>query len=112
MQTGRSGYDDNPALVGVTWAAEPAPATTGDSGVYHNTPMAGEPFRTVFMGQEINIPARDRNNLSALTLGSTFYFPHQGDNMFSPIFALYCVSGSPPIHPYGILGSRPVTTWR
>ena len=76
------------ALVGVTWAAEPAPATTGEGGAYH-TSMAGESFRTVFMGQEINIPARDRNNLTTLTLGSTFYFPHQGDNMFSPIFDLY-----------------------
>jgi hypothetical protein len=68
--------------------AEPVPPTTRGSGAYE-TPLAGEPFKTVFMGQEINIPARDRNNLTALTLGGTVYFPHQGDNMGSPLFALY-----------------------
>ena len=68
--------------------AEPLPPTTRGSGAYV-TPLAGEPFKTVFMGQEINIPARDRNDLTALTLGGTVYFPRQGDNMGSPLFALY-----------------------
>ena len=59
-----------------------------DDGAYL-TPMAGEPYKTVFAGQEINIPARDRNNTTALTLGFTGYFPKQGDIGASPIFALY-----------------------
>ena len=72
---------------GLAWA-EPADTTASGSGT-HQTPLAGEPLKTVFMGQEINIPARDRNNLAALTLGGTVYFPHQGDNVGSPLFALY-----------------------
>ena len=65
---------------------EPAPQNTG--GKYH-TPLAGEPFRLNFMGRSIDIPARDRGNLTSVELGETVYFRELADTTFDPIFALY-----------------------
>src|SRR5271169_4272344 len=45
---------------------------------YH-TPLAGEPFHTVLMGEKIDVPAEDRAYVTALTLGGTIYSPKQGD---------------------------------
>jgi len=67
---------------------ETAMAPTGSGDKYH-TPLAGEPYHTVFMGQPLDVPAQDRTNVTALTLGATYYTPSQGDTSGSPIFALY-----------------------
>jgi hypothetical protein len=78
--------DELPAVTSSPTETVAAPA--GDSGGYH-TPLAGEPYHTVFMGQPIDVPAQDRGNVSALTLGATYYTPSEGDTSGSPIFALY-----------------------
>jgi len=49
------------------------------AGVYH-TPLAGEPLHTEFMGRNVDVPALDRGNIMALTLGGTYYMPKQGGN--------------------------------
>jgi hypothetical protein len=63
-------------------------AVSGEAAEYH-TPLAGEPFRTVFIGKSIDIPAKDRGSVTALTLGGVFYTPKQGDTFATPIGALY-----------------------
>lgn len=75
--------------------AEPTVAQGGevedaDSGadVYH-TPLAGEPFHNVFLGRAFEISARDRRQLTSLTLGGAYYTQKQGDTPFTPVFALY-----------------------
>lgn len=66
--------------------ADQAPA--GNSYEYH-TPLAGEPLHAVFMGDLVDIPARNRGHLTALTLGGTFYTPKQGSTSYSPIGSFY-----------------------
>jgi hypothetical protein len=58
------------------------------TGAYH-TPLAGEPLHTVFMGKAVDVPAMDRGNIMALTLGATYYTPKQGSIIGSPIGAFY-----------------------
>jgi len=58
------------------------------AGVYH-TPLAGEPLHTEFMGRNVDVPALDRGNIMALTLGGTYYMPKQGGITGSPIGAFY-----------------------
>ena len=67
---------------------QPAGAEEPQGGEYH-TPLAGEPFKTTFMGENVDVPKRDRGNVTALTLGGTFYTPKQGSIAGSPIAALY-----------------------
>ena len=67
---------------------EPGGAAHGN-GVEYHTPLAGEPLHTVFMGSAVDIPAMDRNRVSALTLGGGFYTPKQGETVATPIGALY-----------------------
>jgi hypothetical protein len=63
-------------------------AASGATAEYR-TPLSGEPFNTVFMGKSIDIPARDRGHVTALTLGGEFYTPKQGDTSATPIGALF-----------------------
>ncbi len=60
----------------------------GGKPAYH-TPLAGEPVQMLFMGEAVDIPRRDRGNVSDLTLGGTFYSPKQGNTVGIPFFALY-----------------------
>lgn len=53
------------------------------------TPLAGEPFHSVFMGHPVDIPARDRGQETALMLGGVFYIPKQGETSGAPLAALY-----------------------
>lgn len=53
------------------------------------TPLAGKPLTTTVFGQNISIPARDRNNVLALVLGGTLFEPSFGDTEVLPIGALY-----------------------
>jgi len=69
-------------------STETVPVPTGNNDEYH-TPLAGEPYHTVFMGQPVDVPAQDRGHVTALTLGATYYIPSQGDTSGSPIFSLY-----------------------
>ena len=75
-------------LLATASPTETVPAPTGNNDEYH-TPLAGEPYHTVFMGQPVDVPAQDRGHVTALTLGATYYTPSQGDTSGSPIFALY-----------------------
>jgi hypothetical protein len=63
-------------------------AVSGDAESYH-TPLAGEPFHTIFMGRPVDVAARDRGNDSALMLGSVLYTPKQGDASGALIGAVY-----------------------
>jgi hypothetical protein len=56
--------------------------------IYH-TPMAGEPYRIQAFGRVIDIPARDRDSYTALSLGAEVYHPRLGSQDFQPIAALY-----------------------
>jgi hypothetical protein len=60
-----------------------------DQTMEYHTPLAGEHFHTVFMGNPVDIPAQDRGRVSALTLGGVYYTPEQGSTSASPIGALY-----------------------
>ena len=63
-------------------------AASGQAAEYH-TPLAGEPFHTVFMGKTVDIPARNRGHVNALLLGGVFYTPKQGETSGSPLGAIY-----------------------
>lgn len=78
--------DQEPTQTVDSGPSEPAPQNI--DGKYH-TPLAGEPFRLNFMGRSIDIPARDRGNLTSVELGGTVYFRELADTTFDPIFALY-----------------------
>ena len=63
-------------------------AFAAESAAYR-TPLAGEPLHTEFMGEKIDVPAMDRGNIMALSLGATYYTPKQGSISGSPIGAFY-----------------------
>jgi hypothetical protein len=63
-------------------------AASGEAAEYH-TPLAGEPLHTVFMGKPVDIPALDRDRVTALTLGGVFYTPKQGETFATPIGAIF-----------------------
>lgn len=54
-----------------------------------HVPIAGEEYKTRFMGQSILIPKRNRDNVFALTLGANLYNPEVSDDFVLPIAALY-----------------------
>lgn len=62
--------------------------TASEEAEYH-TPLAGEPFRTMLMGKQVDVPVRDRSHVNALMLGGIFYTPKQGNTSGTPIGALY-----------------------
>lgn len=64
-------------------------ATVRESQPGYRTPLAGEPFHTVFLGETVDIPRRDRGNQMALSLGGTFYLPKDGNDIGIPLIALY-----------------------
>jgi hypothetical protein len=59
-----------------------------EAAPYH-TPLAGEQLHTVFLGRSVDIPARDRGHVTAITLGGVFYLPEQGTTSATPIGSLY-----------------------
>ncbi|NVN91332.1 MAG: porin [Desulfuromonadales bacterium] len=63
-------------------------AASGEATEYH-TPLAGEPFQTIFMNRQIDIQAQDRGHVTALSLGGAFYSPKQGATSATPIGALF-----------------------
>lgn len=63
-------------------------ADRGETAEYR-TPLAGEPFHTVFMGKPVAIPAQNRGSVTALTLGGGGYLPKQGETSVTPIAALF-----------------------
>ncbi len=67
---------------------EPTPAASPEAASYH-TPLAGEPYTTTIFGKKASIPARDRENILSLTLGTNIYTPELGGNSALPIAALY-----------------------
>lgn len=69
-----------PALV---WAQD-----ENSEGAYR-TPLAGEALETTFAGEKIQIPPRDRRELLALNVGSSFLTPKIGGNFAVPFAALY-----------------------
>ena len=75
-------------LVRTVAQEQSSPAAQTDDGEYH-TPLAGEPFHTTFMGQDIYVPGGDRGNRTVLILGGSLSTPKQGDTGGTPIFAFY-----------------------
>jgi hypothetical protein len=81
-------------LAGADDSAAPAPARPADQtpppdkDEYH-TPLAGRPYRTNLWGHDIDIPARNRDNTLALTLGATLFSPQLADSNGLPLAALY-----------------------
>ena len=73
----------------ITGSLEGDNVAGGGKELEYHTPLAGEPFHTVFMGERLDVPAQDRGHVTALTLGGTFYTPKQGNTSGTPIAALY-----------------------
>ena len=69
-------------------AFDTGPAVPGKPPRYL-TPLAGEPLHTVIMGKALDIPARDRGQVTALVLGGELYLPRQGSSSATPIGAFY-----------------------
>jgi len=61
----------------------------------YETPLAGEASSESFLGQQIRIPARDRRNTLAFTLGGTLFLPALGSSDALPVAALYWRRESP-----------------
>ena len=59
-----------------------------EPGAYQ-TPLAGEERNVTFMGEKVLIPARDRGQLTSLTVGGSFLEPDQGGTHVLPIAALF-----------------------
>ncbi|HUL40995.1 MAG TPA: hypothetical protein VLV32_03690 [Burkholderiales bacterium] len=74
--------------VAATGSSQAGDDIFGDSLAYH-TPLAGEPYHTIFMGEPVNIPARNRGDVTSLTVGGSYYTPRQGSTAFQPIGAGY-----------------------
>ncbi|CAH2032669.1 hypothetical protein [Trichlorobacter ammonificans] len=55
----------------------------------YRTPLAGEPLATTVLGKRVEVGARDRSNVLALTVGTTLYAPSLGSTDILPITALY-----------------------
>jgi hypothetical protein len=64
---------------------QPLPSATPE---YH-TPLAGEPLHTTFLGEKVDVPAKDRARVTALTLGGAYYDPKQGNTNAAPLAALF-----------------------
>jgi hypothetical protein len=63
-------------------------AQAGETDAYR-TPLAGEEANLAFMGRSIHIPARDRANNLAFTLGGISFSPQLGGHAAIPFAALY-----------------------
>ena len=55
----------------------------------YQTPLAGEPFKANIAGRKIEIPPRDRHNVTALNAGTSIFTPDIGDDNVVPFAALY-----------------------
>src|SRR6185369_2660207 len=55
---------------------------------YH-TPLAGEPAKLEAFGQAVDISERNRDNGSALVLGTIFFTPQLAEQVFLPLGAYY-----------------------
>lgn len=64
-------------------------STVSGDDVATQTPLAGKAYQTTIMGRRIAIPARNRDNELALTLGANAYAPKLGGDSVLPIAALY-----------------------
>jgi len=63
-------------------------AAADDSTAYL-TPLAGEPCTINCFGRSVDIPARDRDNTLALTLGGTLFTPDLAGHAALPMGAVY-----------------------
>jgi hypothetical protein len=79
---------EQPSLFAAATGSSEGSDPTGNDSVYH-TPLAGEPYHTIFMGEPVDVPAEDRGHVTALTIGGTYYTPKQGNTKFQPIVSLY-----------------------
>ena len=61
--------------------------STGGGAI--QTPLAGEAYKTTLFGRTIEIPARNRECVSSLTLGGNYYTPELGGDLAVPIAAFY-----------------------
>lgn len=63
--------------------------TVADSEGAYRTPLAGKAATVRFNSGTFTVPARDRSNQLALTLGGTLFYPALGSSDALPIAALY-----------------------
>lgn len=84
-----SGYAIASQTAATTGSPEGNDVAGDGKDLEYHTPLAGEPFHTVFMGGRIDVPGRDLGHVTALTLGGTFFTPKQGSTVGIPIGALY-----------------------
>ncbi len=57
--------------------------------ILNNPPIAGEGFRTEFLGEAITVPALDRRSINAWVLGAALNIPAPSSRKIEPIAALY-----------------------
>lgn len=68
---------------------QPCPSClAAEEPVYH-TPLAGEAKQVTFMGQQVDIPAVDRTNMTSITVGASLLAPAQGQSPIIPVAAFY-----------------------
>lgn len=76
---------------GKSWGEEPASSGEGQAAAPsgYATPLAGEALTTTVGGRHIDVPARDRRNTLALTMGGMVFWPALGDSDALPMAAIY-----------------------
>lgn len=55
----------------------------------YQTPLAGEGFRTIVLGEKVVVQPRDRRKLFAWDVGLSSIFPHVEDTQYLPFGSLY-----------------------
>lgn len=63
-------------------------AAVADDDSYR-TPLAGEPFATTLLGEQVSVRGRDRANILSLSLGGALFVPSSAGTDALPIAALY-----------------------
>lgn len=61
----------------------------GAEEAQYHTPLAGEAGRVTFMGQNVDITAVNRADMTSITLGASLLAPAQGQSPIIPVAAFY-----------------------
>jgi hypothetical protein len=69
---------------------EPSSSSLADAlATVYRTPLAGEQYNSELFGHTINVPARSRDDVRALDLGASTFFPRIDSDDAIPIAAFY-----------------------
>lgn len=71
------------------WGAEGVPVAPGEREGEYRTPLAGEAGEGIFMGKRYAIPAVNRSDMVAITVGGSYLDPDQGGTPGFPFAAFY-----------------------